>query len=77
MLDDDESGIDVDTVMSRLAERVVLVDPHGNKVERVKFGLAILGGSTKRVNNLIGKDYTSDLSNQMCETPEQKLEVAD
>lgn len=78
MLDDDESGIDVDTVMSRLAERVVLVDPQGNKVVNVsqEFGLSILGGSTKRVNNLIGKDYTSDLSNQMSETPEQKLEVA-
>ena len=83
MLDDDDeaaggdAAIEADDRMRRLAERVVLIDPQGNKVVNVsqEFGSAILG-TDKRVKNMMGSDYAEFLAAQVSETPEQKLEVA-
>ena len=76
--EEDGAAAMADEQMQRLAERIVLVDPEGNKVVNVseEFGLAVLGDVTKKVKNLMGKDYSSYLSAQISDTPEQKLEVA-
>ena len=62
---EDEEGDSAmaDTQMQKLAERIVLVDPEGNKVVNVSedFGLAVLGGVTKKVKNLMGEPFGHDL----------------
>ena len=69
-----EDEHEVEAMMRGLAERLLLVDPAGMKVVNVskEFGDAILGGVTKKVNGMVGKDYGQFVSEQT----DEKLEVA-